>query len=128
MFTHLEAFLYKPQLFEALWASTPILVEDMTTGNIVAASPPLLALFGYTAEELIGQPVDILLPPHLRAAHREHRRGYREHPRLRTMGLPNMRLVGQRKDGREFDVVIQLSPAMLDDRGFVIAVVYQVRP
>jgi PAS domain S-box-containing protein len=123
MLTHVQQFLYRPQIFDGLWESTAILVVDLATGEIMAASPPLTRMFGYQGEELFGQNVDVLVPDAHRAAHGRHRTEYAASRRLRRMGAPGMALKGQRKDGSTFPVAIQLSPKSLDDRDVVIGIV-----
>jgi len=66
-------------------------------------------LFGYHREELLGKPVEMLIPERYRGAHIHHRRGYGDSPRLRPMGA-GQELFGLRKDGSEFPVEISLSP------------------
>ncbi len=64
-------------------------------------------LFGYGRDELIGQPVETLVPERFRAGHRDHRGGYFADPRTRPMGA-GLELFGRRRDGREFPVEISL--------------------
>lgn len=124
MLSHLQAFLYRPQIFEGLWASTAIVVADITTGEIMAASPPLGRMFGYEdAGELVGRSVDVLVPTETRTSHATHRADYAASRRLRRMGAPGMTLRGQRRDGSTFPVAIQLSPTELEDREVVIGIV-----
>ena len=59
------------------------------------------ALFGYDREELIGQPIELLVPERLHESHRAHREKFRSERRPRMMGV-NQDLYGRRKDGREF--------------------------
>lgn len=66
-------------------------------------------MFGYEADELTGQPVEVLVPERLRAAHRAHRAGYIGHPTRRPMGS-GLNLVGRRKDGTEVPIDVSLSP------------------
>ncbi|MBV9334896.1 MAG: PAS domain S-box protein [Solirubrobacterales bacterium] len=66
-------------------------------------------LFSYSQTELIGQPVEMLLPMRLRERHARHREGFVAHPRARPMGV-GMDLLARRKDGGEFAVEISLSP------------------
>ena len=67
-------------------------------------------MFGYTREELVGQPVETLVPERFRGAHHHDREGYSQAPRTRAMGSVGQELWGRRKDGREFPVEISLSP------------------
>lgn len=76
--------------------------------------------FGYSREELIGRPIEVLLPRRLRKIHRNHRWEFNDAPHRRVMGS-GMRLVGLRKDGTEFLIEIGLSPMRLGDEFFVIA-------
>jgi PAS domain S-box-containing protein len=66
-------------------------------------------LFGYSREELIGQPVEMLMPRRFQASHERHREIYSASPRTRAMGQ-GLDLYGLRKDGTEFPVEISLSP------------------
>lgn len=95
------------------------LVLDRTTdgvmltdgsGTIVYANVPLLQLFGYDAEDLIGQPVEILLPENLRSHHRTHVQDFVAAPTPRPMGREDLDLVGRRADGSVFCIDVQLNP------------------
>jgi PAS domain S-box-containing protein len=78
-------------------------------GTIVYANAPLLELFGYDAEDLIGQPIDILLPEDLRHDHRDHVAKYDEAPRQRPMGREDLDIEGRHSDGSKIPVDIQLN-------------------
>lgn len=78
-------------------------------GKIVYANSLSTALFGYERDELLGQPIELLVPPETRTLHGEHRRGYFEHPRARMMET-GLELYGLRKDGSRFPLEISLSP------------------
>ena len=78
-------------------------------GVIRGANPRAAELFGYTQAELIGQPIENLVPARFRHRHPSHRENYSAHPRARQMGAA-MNLLGLRKDGVEFPVDIMLKP------------------
>ncbi len=95
---------------ENLFTTSPdaIFVTD-ADGIIRAANPRATQLFGYTSAELIGHPIETLVPERFRARHPSHRENYDAHPRARQMGAA-MNLFGLRKDGTEFPVDIMLRP------------------
>src|SRR5207247_2143788 len=76
-------------------------------------------LFGYTRAELIGQPLEILLPAKLRDTHEGHRRDYFARPRARPMGI-GLDLAGRRKNGQEFPIEISLN--YVEVRGHSLAI------
>jgi PAS domain S-box-containing protein len=65
-------------------------------------------MFGYRREELLGQPVEMLLPDGLRSVHRRRRREFFAHPHTRPMGQ-GLDLLARRKDGTTFPVEISLT-------------------
>ncbi|HEX4075368.1 MAG TPA: PAS domain S-box protein [Candidatus Acidoferrales bacterium] len=71
-------------------------------------------LFGYSREELVGKPVEMLLPQRLHDQHVGNRRRYSESPRPREMGV-GLELSGRHKDGTEFPVEVSLSPLKTQD-------------
>lgn len=81
--------------------------------------------FGYPRHELIGQPVEILVPMALREAHRSHRNGYAREPHVRAMGS-ELDLRARRKDGSEFPVEISLAPLRTDDGLLISAAIRDV--
>lgn len=96
--------------FRALLESAPdamVIVDASGTMTLVNAQTE--RLFGYKREELLGKPVEVLMPDRFRRNHLGHREQYAKVPRLRMMGS-GMELFGRRKDGTEFPVKISLSP------------------
>ena len=82
-------------------------------------------LFGYSREEMIGQPVEILVPEELRGRHVGHRDGYFLDPKVRGMGA-GLELAGRRKDGSTFPIEISLSPLEPQDGRFATAAVRDI--
>jgi PAS domain S-box-containing protein len=94
------------RLFE--FSPDAILVTD-GDGVMRAANPRAEELFNYSSHELIGQPIEMLVPARFRGGHPRHRENYGAHPRTRQMGAA-LNLFGLRKDGTEFPVDIMLKP------------------
>ena len=107
------------QLIDALGDGLVLTGED---GRIALVNRRCAEMFGYRREELIGLPVDALLPPDVQAAHRGYRAGYSRDPRSRPMG-DRARLAGLRKNGATFPAEISLSPVPTATATFVLAVV-----
>jgi PAS domain S-box-containing protein len=88
-------------------AGEGILIID-EIGRIVVANGQIESMFGYAQRELLGQPMEMLLPERLRERHVGHRSRYVAEPRVRPMGS-GLDLAGRRRDGSEFPVEISLS-------------------
>ena len=88
-------------------AAEGILIID-EVGRIVIANDQIDRMFGYENGELVGRPMEVLLPERLRERHLAHRAGYVVEPRVRPMGT-GLDLAGRRRDGTEFPVEISLS-------------------
>ncbi|MGC2282733.1 MAG: PAS domain S-box protein [Candidatus Acidiferrales bacterium] len=78
-------------------------------GQIQLVNAQTEILFGYSREELVGMPVEVLVPRRFQDQHAGHRHAYVHSPKSRSMGA-GLELYGQRKDGSEFPVEISLSP------------------
>jgi PAS domain S-box-containing protein len=94
-------------------------------GRIVLANSQAVRAFAYGPNELIGQPVEVLLPERFRASHVGHRSLFSQQPRTRTMG-EGLELFGRRRDGYEFPVEISLSPLSTDEGMMVMSAVRDI--
>jgi PAS domain S-box-containing protein len=107
--------------FRGLLESAPDgIVVVNRKGRIVIVNSQTERLFDYAREDLLGQPIEILVPDRLRTPHIAHRNGYFESPRPRPMGAAGMELTGRKRDGREFPVEISLSP-METEEGLLVS-------
>ncbi len=96
-----------------------------TTGRITLVNTAAERMFGYPRSELLGEPLEILLPERIRRGHVEHRTGYFAEPRARPMGI-GLDLSGRRKDGTEFPVEISLSYVESPDGGGAMAFITDI--
>jgi len=93
------------KLFEA---APDAMVAVDAQGRIVLANAQAERLFGYPRQELLDQPVELLVPDAAQEIHPAHRARYRADPRPRLMGA-SLDVAARRKDGTEFRAEISLS-------------------
>jgi len=124
--SHKETAKPSESLFEKLFEHAPdaVLVTD-GTGRIVHANAQVEQSFGYDRTELVGQPIETLVPERFRGAHIRHREHYGEAPHRRRMGL-GLELYARRKDGSEFPVDIMLNPVETGEQKVVLCVIRDV--
>ena len=94
------------EIFDAAPDATLVVSGD---GRILAANGRALDLFRYSEEELVGQPIEKLVPETLRRGHERQREAYVGDPRTRPMGI-GLQLHALRADGVQVPVEISLSP------------------
>ena len=95
------------------------------TGQIVLVNQEIERLFGYSREELLGKPIDILVPERFRGHHPNFRAGFVAHPSVRAMGA-GRDLYGLRKDGSEVPVEIGLTPVATPEGLFVLSSIVDI--
>ena len=110
------------KIYQRIFEYTPdaLLVVDQT-GHITMANAQAETLFGYDRSELVGQAVEMLIPPRFTAHHARHRTQFMSESHNRPMGAASS-LYAQRKNGGEFPVDIMLSPMIIDGHHFVLCV------
>jgi PAS domain S-box-containing protein len=131
---HTVAFVFKGwrvlsiEEFQAVFAAAPDgCMVVRADGTIRVANAKVEQLFGWSAEELYGMPIEMLLPEPMREQHRSHRASYARNPHDRPMGA-GLNLRGRHRDGSEFSVEVSLSPwTSLEGEPQVICSVRDVR-
>ena len=109
----------------AIEASPSAIVMSENDGRIVLVNAQTEKLFGYTRQELIGQPVEILVPERFRRRHAVDRAAYITAPEARPMGV-GRDLYARRKNGSEVRVEIGLAPIHSHEGGFVLTSIVDI--
>jgi PAS domain S-box-containing protein len=105
-------------------APNGILMVDVH-GRIALVNGQVCAMFGYTQQELIEQPVEMLLPDRFRHKHQVYRGSFIQAPESRTMGA-GRELFAKRKDGSEFPIEIGLTPVEVHDGRFIVSTLIDI--
>lgn len=112
--------------FRSIIDSAPVAMLTVDhQGHIQHCNQLLLTTFGYQAEELLGQPIEILLPERYRSAHPEQRLMFHDHPSQRAMGS-GRDLTGLHKNGSEIPLEIGLNPIENAQGRLVVATIIDI--
>ena len=114
--------LLSPSFLEAVPDATLVVNQE---GAVLQVNSQVETLFGYTRDELIGQPVEVLVPDRQRPQHHHHRQHFTEQPKVRRMGA-GLDLCGRRRDGSEFPVEISLSPVLTSNGLLVLSAIRDI--
>ena len=106
-------------------ASLNALLMVDQSGKILLLNSQAEKLFGYTRDELLGQSVELLVPPEIRDIHPQLRQAYFADPKVRNMGS-GRELEGIRKDGSRVPVEIGLSPLETESGVYALASVIDI--
>ena len=122
---HSKGLSHGDEKFRRLLEAAPdaMVIVDRT-GRILLINSQTESMFGYTRQELLDRPVEILIPEHFHRRHQQDRDAYYSAPHPRPMGS-GLDLLGRRKDGSTFPVEISLSP--LEDPGGGVLVTAAIR-
>jgi PAS domain S-box-containing protein len=101
------------------------MIMNDRAGRIVMVNTQAERVFGYSRGELIGQPVEILVPERFRSRHPEMRETFFADPRPRLIGAERD-LYGLKKDGSEFPVEIGLNSIEIDDETMVLSAIVDI--
>jgi PAS domain S-box-containing protein len=114
--------LLSPSLLESIPDAVAAVDQQ---GIIIQVNSQAEQMFGYSHHELIGKPIELLVPERYRPHHHGHREQYAEKPKIRRMGA-GLDLYGRRRDGSEFPVEISLSPIAGKEGMLVLSVIRDI--
>jgi len=114
------------QKFKAVLASAPDAIIGVNSGGeIELVNAQAEQLFDWAADELVGRPIEVLVPDASHERHRRHRSGYLRDPQVRPMGA-GLSLSGRRRDGSEFPAEISLSAIEDSEVRLVLAAIRDI--
>jgi len=112
-------------LWRLIEASPVAVVACDQSGAILYANQKLAELFGYHVPDLMGRPIELLIPERYRGDHRIYRSLFAENPHTRPMGS-GLDLAGRRRDGSEFPIEVGLSYFSAEDTLIVLGSVTDI--
>ena len=118
------------RLLEERWRDLLEFVPDSIVvaneiGRIVLFNAQSEQMFSAARADMLGRPIETLLPPRYGVAHTEHRARYAQRPQVRRMGA-GLALFALRSDGSEFPVEISLSPLSVGERRFTMSAIRDI--
>ncbi len=125
-----QALRQTQAMFAHLFEASPdanILTDN--EGKITSVNREAEKLFGYKRVEIIGQPVEILVPENLREGHQTYRAGFMRSPRTRAMAAiqsHRLELHARRKDGSTFPAEITLNPLQTETGLVVVSIIRDI--
>ncbi len=115
----------RSQMAQVVWDYSPDAIVVVGADGLILETNASISMLGYSPDELVGQPIEVLVPPSLRTPHAGGREGYFANPVPRVMGS-TFSLVAVTKSGTDLAVDIALSPVELDTGRGVVAVIRDV--
>ena len=106
-------------------AAPSAMIMVSAEGKIALANAQVEAVFGYARQDLVGRPVEMLVPERFRSQHPQDRTGYFADPKHRAMGV-GRELFGRRKDGSEIPIEISLNPIHTSEGLFALASIIDI--
>ncbi len=112
--------------FRGVLESAPDSAVIVDSGGVIRfANRQTELILGYSQEELLGRPLEILVPDRFKPSHAKHVGSYKGDPHARPLGS-GVEIFARRKDGTEFPAVIMLSPLMVDHDMSVLAMIRDI--
>ena len=112
--------------FRTLLESAPVAVVIVDgNGRIELINSQTEKMFDRSRHDLLGQPIEVLLPEQLRDIHLNHRQGYLDEPHTRLMG-PDLELFGRRKDGSQFPIDVGLSTITMGETVLIMSFISDI--
>lgn len=123
--TELELRRSQERFHRAVESAPNAMIMVNRTGRIEMLNLQAELVFGYSRDELLGQPIEMLIPERFRRQHPGHRRAFFADPRSRPMGV-GRDLYALHKDGTEFPVEIGLNMIDTDEGAMVLAAIVDI--